>query len=155
MARTVQLQRINAVNRELVSGLEVSPEQRNWIWDNRRTLDYLHEWDAPDSETIPLAIFADGQPVGFAMYTHDRTAGECFIDRFMIDHREQGRGLGRMALAVLLGHLRRRDPAARIRIAVDHDNLVAQHLYAAAGFRQIGNLVKTPDALVMEFDPGE
>lgn len=151
MVRTVQLQRINAVNRELVCGLEVAPEQRNWIWDNRRTLEYLHEWDAPDSETVPLAIFADGRPVGFAMYTHDQKTRELFIDRFMIDHREQGRGLGRAALAVLLGHLVKRDSGARITIAVDRDNQVARRLYQAAGFRETGTFPNLPDVLVLEF----
>lgn len=152
MTRQVQLQRINSINRALVCALEVAPEQQRWIWDNSRTLSFLHEWEAAGSETVPLAVFAEGRPVGFVMYTHDSRTSTCFIDRLMIDHREQGKGWGRAALAVLLSHLHKRAAGAPITVAVESDNQVAKRLYQSAGFRLSHVRPDDPDHEVWAFE---
>ena len=52
-------------------------------------------------ECIPLAIYNDEKPIGFAMYGIDRKDGQYWIYRFMIDRRYQSKGFGRASFKML------------------------------------------------------
>jgi diamine N-acetyltransferase len=52
------------------------------------------------------AVYAGDDPVGFVMLYEDPGKPEWFLWRFMIDHRYQGKGYGRLALEQVIGRLR-------------------------------------------------
>ena len=68
------------------------------------------------------------------------SAPEIEIARFMIDRRYQNRGLGRMALTLLLQQLERLYP--KIYISAEPENHRALHLYRSLGFCDIGTLAE-------------
>jgi diamine N-acetyltransferase len=57
-----------------------------------------------------------------------------FCYRFMVDHPQQGRGIGRRAMALLLAELRAMDGVRRITICYHTRNERAQAFYASFGF---------------------
>lgn len=78
-------------------------------------------------------------PVGvFALVV---AAEHCLLINFAIDHREQRRGLGAAAVALIIDHVEREHPAVTaITLTVHPDNLAAQGLYRAAGFAPTGDM---------------
>jgi diamine N-acetyltransferase len=88
----------------------------------------------------PLAIYADEIPVGFVMYRQLPGTDIAWIQRIMIDARSQHKGYGRVAMEVVISHIRRQDSGREIRLSYHPDNTVAAHLYERLGFRPIGEL---------------
>ena len=85
------------------------------------------------------AIYDGEQLVGFLMFVslaEEGDPGEYSIYRFMIDHRRQGAGLGRRALALVLQEVAARPGAAGMWICYSPLNLPAKIFYASAGFAE-------------------
>ena len=79
----------------------------------------------------------DDLPVGFVLIFPFELDGEPVVNivRFLIDHRYQGRGLGRESLAATLDWIRSISPRPqRVRISTLPDNAVALALYRSSGF---------------------
>lgn len=117
--------------------LETDISQRNFIetpavslsdrdrrgWDIDWTIECIY--DGPDM-------------VGYAMHGMNKNR-DAWLDRFMIDKRFQGRGIGRAALGLILEKLKECYPNRhRLLLSVNEDNKVAIRLYAQFGFRQTG-----------------
>jgi diamine N-acetyltransferase len=83
----------------------------------------------------PYGLMYDTQMVGFLMY--GQFGGVCWINRIVIDHRFQGKGLGKVALDQLIHQLRRKMSCREIRTSYAKDNTVAAQLFRSAGFRPI------------------
>ncbi|MGW4375857.1 GNAT family N-acetyltransferase [Streptomyces albidoflavus] len=87
-----------------------------------------------------LAVEADGHTVGHLMWAYDADEDAHWVGGMLVDAAEQGRGVGRAALNVLLDRLAA-DPGCReIRLSVHPDNTAATRLYTALGFRPTGLL---------------
>ena len=85
------------------------------------------------------AIYRDEQPIGFLMYVslaEEGDPGEYSIYRFMIDHREQGQGLGRRALELVLREIAALPGATTVWICYAPANTPAKAFYASAGFEE-------------------
>ena len=83
------------------------------------------------------AIYDGEQAVGFLMFVslaEEGDPGEYSIYRFMVDHRRQGLGLGRRALALLLDEIKALPGAAGVWICYSPVNPTARAFYASAGF---------------------
>ncbi|MBZ9769414.1 GNAT family N-acetyltransferase [Mesorhizobium sp. CA6] len=128
--RPVVLRPVGEDNRAAILALELTPEQQGFVASNVDSLEEAGE----DDEAIARAVVAAGRVVGFLMYSAPEDDDEAIIYRFMIDRREQGKGLGRAAVAGvleeigLLGHIR------RVSICYEPDNEAARRLYAGFGF---------------------
>lgn len=80
-------------------------------------------------------IYAGDCMVGYAMHGMD-SAGNVWLDRFMIDRRYQGRGYGTEALTLLLRLLRTSYPRRKnILLSVEKHNSRAIQMYEKFGFR--------------------
>lgn len=87
----------------------------------------------------PVAISDDDRLIGFAMYGQS-AAGEIWLDRFMIDKREQGKGYGTLVLPLLLQKIKGECKGDALYLSVNEKNRVAIALYEKMGFRFIGEL---------------
>jgi RimJ/RimL family protein N-acetyltransferase len=130
--------------RERLLALAPRPEQERFAGRLTETLPAAEA----DPEREPVAILADGEPVGFFVLHRGPEAGELAPDRrdvllraFLVDARAQGRGVATRALAALPDFVAERLPGVhRIVLSVNVKNPVAIRTYARAGFADSGRL---------------
>lgn len=136
---TVELRRITEENFRAVTKLTVGPGQDGFVAPN--VLGIAETYIYPDAE--PRAVYADDELVGFVLFhpiDRERPAAGHLIVRLMIDHRFQGRGLGRQALEAAVDWIVREREVRLVRLSVVPENEKARGLYRAAGFVETGEL---------------
>ena len=128
MLSLVEIDRHNYLS---ILDLSVSEEQRSFVASNTYSL--AQAFVQP--ECVPLALYAENKPVGFAMYCIDESDREYWIYRLMIDQRHQGRGYGRAAMLLLIDRIRSEmdEQRHRIFISFEPENEVAKSLYESLG----------------------
>ncbi len=87
------------------------------------------------------AIWLADLIVGFLMYKFDEVETDqfdCTIWRFMIDRRHQNKGIGKKAMALLLGEIKENKKCKAVEIYYDERNVAAKKLYTQYGFRVVG-----------------
>lgn len=136
----ITLQNITPENYRAIFALKVAPGQENFVATNIYSLAQARVY----GQATPLAIYAEGTPVGFVMYVPE-DAETFSIWRYMIGAEHQQKGYGRAALKVVLDRIRAENPQCRaILLSYEPSNTVAARLYASFGFVETG-----------EFDDGE
>lgn len=130
---SVVLEPVSDRNRRAILALELLPGQQNFVASNADSLEEAGE----DGDAVPRAIVADGRVVGFLMYDASND-DEANIYRFMIDRREQGRGLGRAGIAAALGEIAGLAHVRKVLICYEPANTAAKQLYASFGFVEQG-----------------
>jgi diamine N-acetyltransferase len=132
----IDLRPLTRENLRACIDLDVLPEQRDFVAPNVRSV--------AEAYVLPLAgprlIYADGKAVGFVLFHPNEGGPGYYIVRFMIDHRFQGQGLGRRALAAAVDWVVRVKGADRVRLSVVPANQVACDLYRSAGFVETGEI---------------
>lgn len=132
-AVSVVLEPVSDRNRRAILALELLPGQQDFVASNADSLEEAGE----DGDAVPRAIVADGRVVGFLMYDASND-DEANIYRFMIDRREQGRGLGRAGIAAALGEIEGLAHVRKVSICYEPANTAAKQLYASFGFVEQG-----------------
>lgn len=132
----VQLRVVTYDNFDAVSELQLLKHQEDYLASNT----YSIAQSKFDPDYQPRAIYADDALVGFLMYhTFDcDIAHQTGIHRFMIDHRHQGKGLGRRAMQLVLDEIKRDPALQRITICYHPANPLAKAFYASLGFIEVG-----------------
>ncbi|WP_217576302.1 GNAT family N-acetyltransferase [Mesorhizobium sp. GbtcB19] len=130
----VALEPVGKGNRAAIRALELLPEQQGFVASNAESLAEARQ----DDEAIARAVVAAGRVVGFLMYSAPEDDDEAIIYRFMIDRREQGKGLGRAAVAKALEEIARLSHVRRVLICYEPENEAARRLYAGFGFVEQG-----------------
>lgn len=87
----------------------------------------------------PLGIWSEGAPAGFIMYCQFDSV--FWISRIMIDRSRQEKGIGRMALQLLVEHLHKLPSCREIRTSISVKNAMAEYLFTSEGFRRLGDPV--------------
>ncbi|WGV58078.1 GNAT family N-acetyltransferase [Brevibacillus brevis] len=87
-----------------------------------------------------VGLYTDKDLVGFAMYGEfpgeDEIADKrVWLDRYFIDHRYQGYGLGKQSLEALIQHLVKQYNCEKIYLSVFKDNVQAIRIYQKYGFK--------------------
>jgi diamine N-acetyltransferase len=136
MLRLVEIDRYNYLS---VLDLSVSPEQKSFVASNQYSL--AQAYVQPDC--VPLALYAENKPIGFAMYSLDENDHQYWIYRLMIDQRYQGVGYGREAMKLLIERIRKLtdDEHKRIYISFEPENEIAKALYESLGFVPDGRIL--------------
>lgn len=129
-ASEVRLEPIDRANRDAVLALALAADQQDYVADNASSLKEAKR----DADARPRAVVAGNRIVGFLMYDASKDDDEALIYRFMIDHREQGRGYGRAALSALLGEIQSLRYVKDVVVCYMPENEAARHLYQTAGF---------------------
>lgn len=128
----IRLVPITKQNWEEAARLEVLPEQIDFIAPN--------VWSIAETQFYPwttrCAILDDQSMVGFLVYGRDPDDGQWWLHRFMIDLRFQRRGFGRAALLQLIARLRAETGCTGVTVGYQPENIAAELLYLAAGFRK-------------------
>jgi diamine N-acetyltransferase len=130
----MELREVNADNWRDVVRIEPRKVQGRFVASVAYYLNLCHygeEWQ-------PLAIYQDGEPVGFAMWGYDAEEDSHWIGGFFIDANHQGKGYGRAAMEALLDHLARQPGYREAALSYEPENTVARRLYASLGFVETG-----------------
>jgi diamine N-acetyltransferase len=141
----VTLREITADTVRRVSLLDVGPGQDNLVAPNAFSIAQAHF--AP--EAWFRAIYADEEPVGFAMLEDwsqvtDREpelyegAPYVALWRFMIDHRFQKFGFGAQAIKLLISHARTRPRAKTMLLSFVPKENNPEGFYSRFGFTRTG-----------------
>ncbi|MGA5304387.1 GNAT family N-acetyltransferase [Nucisporomicrobium flavum] len=133
---SVELRPVTRANFRDVIKLEVLPEQSNFVASNAVSI--AETYIRPNAE--PRAVYADDELVGFVLLAPGIRPGEPELVRLMIDHRFQGRGLGRRALEAAVDHAEREYAAQSVRLTFVPSNERARALYLSAGFEETGEV---------------
>jgi diamine N-acetyltransferase len=140
----IDLRALTRANLVACLDLDVLPEQRRFVAPNVRSIAEAYVLPAAD----PRIVYADDEAVGFVLFHPNEDGPGHYIVRFMIDHRYQGQGLGRRALASAVDWVAAETRADRVRLSVLSENRVARSLYRSAGFVETGDIDR--GELVME-----
>lgn len=136
MLRLVEIDRYNYLS---VLDLSVSAEQKEFVASNQYSLAQAYA----QPECVPLALYAENKPVGFAMYCLDEEDHQYWVYRLMIDQRYQGVGYGREAMLLLIERIRSLsdEDHDRIYISFEPGNEIAKSLYESLGFVPDGRVL--------------
>jgi diamine N-acetyltransferase len=129
----VSLREITAETVRAICDLEPHEAQSGFVAPNAVSIAQAHFNPA----AVFRAIYAGEEPVGFIMWRPDDDGANCFLWRFMIDGRHQGKGYGRNAIALWLKSL----PALGYgvaRLSYVPGAAGPHGFYLAQGFRDTG-----------------
>jgi diamine N-acetyltransferase len=129
----IELRPLNQSNWYACTQLEVTDEQRRVF-----PVPVVY-WLAESAYCgfTPLAVYADEQLVGFAVYAVDPEDESYWIMAFMIDHKFQHRGLGRSGMKELICHIKENHACDRIILGHRPENKRASDLYVSLGFIEV------------------
>ena len=133
---TVSLRPITRDNLWAVVDLKLHPDQENLIEDNVASIANAYV----EPTFVPLAIYADDDLVGFAMYGQHPTTGAWWVIRIMIDRDHQGKGLGRAAMEALIETMAERVGCEEVVSSTLPSNAAMAGLFASLGFRPTGEI---------------
>jgi diamine N-acetyltransferase len=103
------------------------------------------------------AIYADDQPVGFAMLSDDDEKPRYYLWRFMIDARHQRKGYGAQAMQAIHDYVRTRPGGDRIFLSYVPAEGGPQPFYASLGYVDTGRVQdgEVEAVLLLDPDPSE
>ncbi|WP_082194112.1 hypothetical protein [Bhargavaea cecembensis] len=87
----LEIRKVSKENEAEIIRLKVGEDQRDFIETPEQCLEEARIW----TEYRPVGLYADGQPVGFAMYGwlgDGKGGGNLWIDRLLIDERPSAAG---------------------------------------------------------------
>lgn len=82
----------------------------------------------------PVALYSEGDIIGFAMYGSFGPNKDTWIDRIIIDEKFQGKGLGKKAMLKLIDIVSKEYGVNVIYLSIVEGNQVAYQLYRDIGF---------------------
>ncbi|WOV86766.1 GNAT family N-acetyltransferase [Sporosarcina oncorhynchi] len=147
---SLHIREVTAENWLDIASLSVDENQKNYIESNSFSLaqsKFEPEWKS-------VGLYDGNVLIGYAMHGYDKSNGDVWLDRFMIDSTFQGQGYASRFLPILLRHMRELYACDRIYLSIYPDNSRAQHLYEKFGFTlngQVDDVGEFP-CLVMELD---
>lgn len=129
--------------REAVLRIEIDADQVEFAGTIARSIAACEAGDP--AAVAGLAIRVDGEAVGWVLLKRGASApdwvgaGDVVISGLRIDRRQQGRGLGALALAALAAWVARHWPkAGHLVLRVDEGNIAGIRAYEKAGWREVG-----------------
>ena len=145
----INLQPITWSNYKEIIALEIHNHQKGFVDSNERCLVKAYiDWRQHGVVSFEYGIYNDKTPIGFVMIEHRSAARSPLKDNepnyviweFMIDKNHQGKGLGRLAMAAIVTHLKTNPEgkATSIIVPCRPSNAVAAKLYASLGFKDTG-----------------
>ncbi|UTT43106.1 GNAT family N-acetyltransferase [Exiguobacterium aurantiacum] len=134
---TLMIQLVDDTNREAVIALTVASDQARFIETNAESLremevDIKYAWQC-------YALCRDDRPIGFMMIgAENKEERYVWLDRFMIDVTEQGKGIGSTCLQLAIQWIRERFDVDDLILSLHPTNEPAKRFYAKGGFVDSG-----------------
>lgn len=146
----ISIQPITRRNRQQILGLSLADAQKNFIESPEECLQEARRiW-----RWRPVAICAEEQVVGFAMYGNfpqEGARGRVWLDRLLIDRKFQGIGYGSKAILTLCDRLKQQYHCEEIYLSCYPENKVALALYQKLGFQFTGEKdINGEDVMVLK-----
>jgi diamine N-acetyltransferase len=132
----VELREVTKETVRDVSILQVAPDQRGFVAPN--AVSFAEAMFEPKAWF--RAVVADDTPVGFVMLSIDPDEPQYYLWRFMIDARYQGRGFGRAALDLVIGHVRTLPRATELLVSWVPGPGGPEDFYLGRGFEPTGEV---------------
>ena len=132
----VELREVAGETVREICALQVAPDQRRFVAPNAVSIAQAHY----EAKAWYRAVYADGQPVGFAMLSIENETTEYFLWRLMIDGRFQGRGYGRAALGLIVEHVRSLPNAGQLLVSWVPGDGSPEPFYLGLGFVPTGEV---------------
>ena len=98
----INLKEITSKNLKSIIDLNVKEDQKDYVALNSVSIAQGHY----SNSAWFKGIFNDNRPVGFVMLDLIKEEHKCFLWRFMIDHKYQGKGFGKIALTQVIDFVR-------------------------------------------------
>lgn len=136
------LRNLSRFNWEEAVGLELHDYQMDFLPSNLYTIA-----QSKYENIFPQAIYAGEELVG--MIAHGEFSGVCWVNRIMIDKKHQEKGIGRIALGLLLDKLRKHPQCSEIRTSFSRRNALAEYFFGSMGFVKLNDGLE--DEIVMVF----
>lgn len=130
----VTLRPVTEENVRAITELDVGMHQQSFVAPNAVSLAQAYVSD----KVWTRAVYAGEEPVGFVMLSDDDHQPRYYLWRFMIDHRFQGRGLGRAAMELVEDYVRTRPGGDRLFLSYVPAPGGPGPFYAACGYEDTG-----------------
>ncbi len=130
----IELREVTKDDVRAICRLAVAPAQMSFVAPN--AISFAEALFDP--KAWYRAIYADGNPVGFAMLSIDRDVPEYYLWRFMIDARHQGRGYGRVAIGLIVAFVRTLPEAHELLVSWVPADGGPEPFYRSLGFVPTG-----------------
>ncbi|WP_010297987.1 GNAT family N-acetyltransferase [Clostridium senegalense] len=143
---SVKIKDVTQKNWREVEKLRVGENQREFIEPNSYSLAqscFEPEWKS-------VALYCDNLLVGYAMYGMEKTIGNVWIDRFMIDKDFQGKGYGSQCIKALINHVKNIYNCNEIRLSTHLNNKFAQKFYEKIGFKINGEIDSNEQVMIIK-----
>ncbi|HHY72030.1 MAG TPA: GNAT family N-acetyltransferase [Bacillus bacterium] len=137
-----EIRDITSSNKKEILLLNIAEEQRGFIESIPQCLKEARE----DYRFVPVGLYENGTAVGFAMY--GKFEEQVWLDRFLIDERFQGKGLGKYFLQEIILFLEEKFTGHDIYLTVFKDNTRAIQLYKRFGFFFTGEKYKRNEEIM-------
>jgi diamine N-acetyltransferase len=132
----VELREVTGETVRAICRLEVAPEQTTFVAPN--AVSFAEAYFEPKAWF--RAIYADDEPVGFAMLSLDPEKPEYYLWRLMIAAGAQGRGYGRAAVRLLVDHVRTLPGATELLVSWVPADGGPEPFYRGLGFTPTGEI---------------
>ena len=135
----IKIKKITDENRERVLNLQIKESQNTYIESVEDCLKESVEY----TNFKPVGLYKNDCLVGFAMYglfCDEGENGRVWLDRFLIDKKHQGKGLGSSMIEYLIDHIAKEYKCNEIFLSLYEDNKGALNLYKKFGFEFNGEL---------------
>ncbi|ENQ3110821.1 GNAT family N-acetyltransferase [Bacillus sp. GKis3/1] len=136
----IQLKVVTRENWEDALQLQVKENQRKFVPTVAVSLAKVYiKPDGENVEYIPFAIYNGDLMVGFVMHAVVKETTDMYwINGFIIDQNQQGKGYGKAALQESIYLIKNTYKACKeIRLTVHKDNISAKKLYESYGFQPL------------------
>lgn len=137
----VELREITPLTLRPILDLQVTDAQRSFVASNAYSISEAYFYP----EAWFRGVYADDNPAGFVMLWDEHLSedpkqpGHYYLWRFMVDARQQGRGIGRAAMRLLVDHVRLRPQAQYLLLSHSKGPNNPGPFYRKFGFKYTGN----------------
>ena len=144
---TISLREIDKENFHQCLKLKAADGQENYVASNAISIAASKFFPS----LTPLAVYAENEMVGFAMYERDTETGNFWLARLMIDAAQQGRGYGKEATRAIIKKLKEEFDCREVFLSFVPENLKAEKMYSSVGFKRTGEISDSGE-IIMRFE---
>ena len=137
----INLKEITSKNLKSIIDLNVKDDQKDYVASNSVSIAQGHY----SNSAWFKGIFNDNRPVGFVMLDLKIEKNICFLWRFMIDKKYQGKGYGKIALTQVIDYVKSFKVFTDIKTSYVPKDNSAEKFYKNFGFIKSKKIIKEFD----------
>lgn len=139
---------IDDENREEVKLLRIKKNQEGFI----ETVEECLQEASIYKEWHPVAIYNYEEVIGFAMYGSFGPNKHTWIDRILIEDKQQNKGFGKTAMKKLINIVSQTYNVDTIYLSIVEENKVAHKLYTSIGFQYMNEKDPSNGELMFKYE---